>query len=413
MICLSFFYCIFLIICSIILIVLFFKFPKKNINLDFNKNEISVSKSIFHSLSSSLGTGNILGVGVILELFGPGILFWLALQSIVGFFLKFFETYFAIYYKRKDQDFLYVGGPMYYIKYGLNSKLLALCYAILCIFCCFTIGNIIQVKASYISIISLGITNKKLIVSLFVFIIFLSIYKGIKRITSLLEKIVPVMMISYLMLCFYVIYLRFDYLTDVFKLIFFEAFSPSYNKTSIVLLFLYGFLRGTFTNEAGLGSGSIAHGASGNSLIIKESLLEGLTPLIDTLFLCTLTGIVILLSGISLNNGETLFISAINKMIGNNGSKIVVDVLIIVFAFASIIGWYYYGETCFLYLFKKSKKIFIFIFLLVVVLSFYLSLDFAFKLSDISTILLSLINFPVLIILARKHLKNKNIDKTF
>ncbi len=397
-----YFFCLFLIIILFFLVSAFYFFYKK-INKKDIKDDVSVSKSIFHSLSSSLGTGNILGVGVVISIYGVGVLFWMGVQSIFGFFLKFYETYFTLYYRKRINN-KNIGGPMYYMEYGLNKKYLGIIYSILCLFCCFTIGNIVQIKAFDMIVFNDIKKNKNLIVICFILFLFISIYKGIKRISKILEKVVPIMITIYVVICFYILYINKNILLNSLILIVKEAF----NINSLKGLILYGFLRGTFTNEAGLGSGSISYGISEIKNIKKCALLEGLTPLIDTLFMCTITGLVIIVSKINFNSGEMLFVEAI-KIFLNDKGVFLSKILIILFAYASIIGWYYYGEVSYNYIFKTNKTIFLIAYLIFSLLSFYIPLDFAFVLSDIATILLSLLNFIVLGLLTIKFLKMKKI----
>ena len=381
------------------------KYTNEIINKDKN---ISSFQSLFHSLSSCMGTANIIGVSILILTFGPGVIFWMMVQAILGSIYKFFETFYTIKFRSINEKKENISGPMYYLSFVSNY--LGIIYSIFLIIVSLTLGNLIQINS--IKITFLKTFNFKIIyISIFLaFIIYLSIKDGIKKIVKYTDIIIPLVSIFYLLSCFIILYFQRINILSSIKLIFIDAFKiKSLLGISIYTLFKYGITRGLFSNEAGIGSGSIAFGASFNTNPKKEGLISMLNPIIDTLVVCFISSIVILSNNnlkYNINNPENFIIDIFIEHFGKYGSYIM-SISMFFFAFAAILGWYYFGEKGVEFLFKNPlyKKIYLFIFVLFSFLGFYINTNFIYKLTDVSILFLLVPNIIGLFILTKKNIK--------
>ena len=319
------------------------------------------------ALAGTVGTGNIAGVAGAIALGGPGAIFWMWCSAFLGMCTKFVEVTLAMHYREKNEAGEYVGGPMYYIKNGLKKHWhwLAFLYAAFGVLTVFGTGNATQVNTivtsidsalinfNVISADSTGTLNLVIgiIIAILVAMVLLG---GIKRIGTVTEKLIPFMALLYIVLALGVVVLNINNVPAAFASIFQGAFNPGAVTGGIVgSLFISmrrGVSRGIFSNEAGLGTGSIAHACASNVAPLEQGLFGIFEVFIDTIIICTLTGLVILCSGTFINFGSDqvgaeLTISGFTVTYGNWVS-IFTAVAMCCFAFSTIIGWGLYGSRC-------------------------------------------------------------------
>ena len=350
------------------------KFPtsmKNTIGRVFDKSKakdgsISPFQAVCTALAGTVGTGNIAGVAGAIALGGPGAIFWMWCSAFLGMCTKYVEVTLAMHYREKNEAGEYVGGPMYYIRNGLgkNWQWLAIIYAVLGVLTVFGTGNATQVNTIVTSvdsalinfnILSSGnLSTFNLILGIVIAILVaLVLLGGIKRIGKVTEKLIPFMALLYIVLALGVIVLNIKNVPSVFGMIFSGAFSPSAVTGGIVgSLFISmrrGVSRGIFSNEAGLGTGSIAHACADNDSAVEQGLFGVFEVFIDTIIICTLTGLVILCSGVGVTYGAAagaeLTISGFTATYGSWVS-IFTAIAMCCFAFSTILGWGLYGSRC-------------------------------------------------------------------
>ncbi|MBE6115109.1 MAG: sodium:alanine symporter family protein [Erysipelotrichaceae bacterium] len=335
---------------------------------------ITPFQAVCTALAGTVGTGNIAGVAGAIAVGGPGAVFWMWVSAILGMCTKFAEVTLAVHFREENENGEYVGGPMYYIKNGLGSKWmwLAYMYAVFGICAVFGTGNATQVNTITASIntalLNYGLIDKQstagsnLIIGIFIAIIVaLILIGGVKRIGRVTEKLVPLMALLYILLGCGLIVLRAEYIPSVFTMIFQGAFSPAAVTGGVVGSFFLsmqkGIARGIFSNEAGLGTGSIAHACADTSDPVKQGLFGIFEVFMDTIIICTMTALIILLSGVTIPYGTTmgaeLTISGFTTVYGNWVS-IFTAIAMCCFAFSTIIGWGLYGARCAEFLFGSK-----------------------------------------------------------
>ena len=323
-------------------------------------------QAVCTALSATVGTGNIAGVAGAIAIGGPGAVFWMWISAILGMGTKFAEVTLAVHFRERNQNGDYVGGPMYYIKNGLGKKWmwLAYLYAFFGVCAVFGTGNATQVNTitaaintalinfNLLSADTVSVSN--LIIGITICIIVaLILIGGVKRIGSVSEKLVPVMAVLYIVLGIGLIVMRFDRIPAVFASIFQGAFNPAACTGGIVGSFFIsmqkGVSRGIFSNEAGLGTGSIAHACADTNDPAQQGLFGIFEVFMDTIIICTMTALVVLLSGIDIPYGQAsgaeLTIAGFTSVYGNWVS-IFTAIAMCCFAFSTIVGWGLYGARC-------------------------------------------------------------------
>lgn len=331
-------------------------------------------QAVCTALAATVGTGNIAGVAGAIAIGGPGAVFWMWISAFLGMCTKFAEVTLAVHFREKNAEGDYVGGPMYYIKNGLDKKWhwLAVLFSIFGVCTVFGTGNATQsntiVTAIDSALLNFGLIDEAslsyshlilgLILTLLVGIVLLG---GVKRIGRVTEKLVPFMALLYIVLAVGVLLLNFTKIPAVFMSIIEGAFNPLSVTGGIVGSFFIsmkkGVSRGIFSNEAGLGTGSIAHACADTRDAVKQGLFGIFEVFTDTIVICTLTALVILCSGVSIKYGveagAELTISSFVNVYGNWVS-IFTAVAMCCFAFSTIIGWGLYGARCIEYLFSEK-----------------------------------------------------------
>jgi len=373
------------------------------------KGEISPFNALMTSLAATIGTGNIAGVATAIFLGGPGALFWMWCTALVGMATKYAEAVCAVKYREVDELGNHVGGPMYYIKNGLSKKWLWLApaFAGFGAIAGFGIGNTVQANSvADVLNSSYGIpawlTGAVLLV-----LVGAVILGGIKRIAQVAGRLVPFMAIAYLLAGLVVLTINAAEIPAAFDLIFTHAFTPvaatgGFAGAAVWAAIRFGVARGVFSNEAGLGSAPIAHAAARTKGPINQGLVAMLGTFIDTLIICSITGLAIITSGAwtSGETGASLTSLAFENTIPGVGSH-VVTIALAVFAFTTMLGWSFYGEKCVEYLLGvKSIKPFRILWCVAVPLGATADLGFIWLLADTLNALMALPNLIALVLLS-------------
>lgn len=323
------------------------------------KGDISPFNALMTSLSATIGTGNIAGVATALFFGGPGALFWMWCTALVGMATKYAEAVCAVHYREQDEQGNYSGGPMYYIKNGLgdNWRWLAACFAAFGALAGFGIGDGVQANSVASALSHSFDIDPKYTSAVLVLLVGMVILGGVKRISHVAGVLVPFMACAYLLAGLSIIFIYIDQLPAVLKLIVSSAFSGEAaaggaTGSAIMLAIRWGVARGIFSNEAGLGSAPIAHAAAQTDSPVRQGTIAMLGTFIDTIIVCSVTGLAILLTGaMSAHpelNGPQLSGAAFAMALPYG--DYIISIGLAVFAFTTILGWSYYGERCAVYL---------------------------------------------------------------
>ncbi len=347
------------------------------------EGEVSHFQALATAVSGTVGLGNIAGVALAIALGGPGATFWMIICGLLGMSTKFVECTLGVKYRDIGEDGTVYGGPMYYLSKGFKElgfagagKAMAVIFAILAVGASFGGGNAAQSNQAASQLASmLGWTggNAGTIIGIFLaLIVGAVIIGGIKRIASVTEKVVPVMAIIYVGACLFIIFANFSFLDDAFRLIFTQAFTPQAGLGGIFGVIVIGFQRAAFSNEAGSGSAPIAHSAVKTNYAASEGLVALLEPFIDTVVICTMTALVIIIynesggvfeyggngAGSVVINGQTVEGSVLTSMAFADTLPwfpYVLTLAIVLFAVSTMISWSYYGVQSWMYLFGRNK----------------------------------------------------------
>ena len=372
------------------------------------EGDITPFQALMTSLSATIGTGNIAGVATAIALGGPGALFWMWCTALVGMATKYAEAVCAVHYRERDAKGDYCGGPMYYIKNGLsgNWRWLAVAFAIFGSIAGFGIGNGVQANSVADALqssfgIDARITGGVLLVAVAAVVL-----GGVRRIADVAGVLVPFMAIAYLLAGLVVIAMSISELPAVIALVFESAFTGTaatggFAGAAVWAAIRFGVARGIFSNEAGLGSAPIAHAAAKTDSPVAQGMVAMLGTFIDTIIVCSVTGFVILLSGVwtSGESGAPLSAAAFDALIP--GGEYVVSIGLVLFAFTTILGWSYYCERCLVYL-VGVKAVLPFRLLWVVAIPFgaVAELEFIWLLADTLNALMAIPNLIALLLLS-------------
>ncbi len=333
------------------------------------EGEVSHFQALTAALSGTVGLGNIAGVAIAITVGGPGATFWMIIAGLLGMTSKFAECTLGVKYRDIGEDGTVYGGPMYYLTKGLSERgaivlgnVLAVLFAIFCIGGSFGGGNMFQSnQAAQIFNDTAGIEGESagfyfgLVMSVFVGIVIIG---GVKRIASVTEKVVPFMVGIYMFAALIVIGMNYDQLGSAFVSIFNGAFNPEGITGGIIGVLVQGFKRAAFSNEAGVGSAAIAHSAVKTKYAASEGIVALLEPFIDTVVVCTITALVIIITGNYINaegvSGVQLTSNAFSSAIP--WFPYVLTIAVVLFAFSTMISWSYYGLQSWLFLFGKTKR---------------------------------------------------------
>ena len=408
---------------------------KNTIGKIFDKTQardgsMSPFQAVCTALAGTVGTGNIAGVAGAIALGGPGAIFWMWCSAFLGMCTKFSEVTLAIHFREKNKNGEYVGGPMYYIKNGLSKKwhFLAVFYAVFGVLTVFGTGNATQVNTIVSSVntalMNFNIlkgepnSNVNLIFGIFIAaLVAMVLLGGIKRIGQVSEKLVPFMAVLYVILALGVIILNIQCVPEIFAQIVSGAFTPRAATGGIIgsmfLSMKKGVSRGIFSNEAGLGTGSIAHACADTDNAVHQGMFGIFEVFMDTIVICTLTGLVILLAAPNISYGQAagaeLTISGFTSTYGGWVS-ILTAIAMCCFAFSTIIGWGLYGSRCIEFLGgEKFVRPFLVVYSFVSIVGATMNLGLLWDISDTFNGLMAVPNLIALLMLSG-HVKKLAIE---
>lgn len=393
---------------------------------DASDGSITPFQAVCTALAATVGTGNIAGVAGAIAIGGPGAVFWMWISALLGMCTKFAEVTLAVHFRERNQEGDLVGGPMYYIKNGLGKKwqFLAVLFSLFGVLTVFGTGNATQVNTittaidsallNYNVCTSKTIPQINLILGIVIAVLVaLVLLGGVKRIGKVTEKLVPFMALFYIALAIGVVILNIGNLPTVFASIFEGAFNPRSVTGGVVgsifICMKRGVSRGIFSNEAGLGTGSIAHACADTQKPVKQGFFGIFEVFTDTIVICTLTALVILCSGVTINYGANagaeLTILGFTSTYGN-WISIFSAIAMCCFAFSTILGWGLYGARCIEFLFPpKVIKPFMVVYALVAIVGATMDLGLIWGIADTFNGLMSIPNLIALFLLSGTVIK--------
>ena len=369
----------------------------KDKNIDHN---VTPFQAVSTALASTIGIGSIAGIATAIVAGGPGSLFWMLVSAFFGMITKFSEVVLAVYFREKDNKGVHYGGPMYYIEKGIKQKWLAIIFSIFASIATFGAGNMTQ-SNSIANLLNETFKIPNIVSGIIVAVIVaIVIIGGIKRVSSISEKIVPFMAL-------------------LFSL---KSAGAGISGYVIVLAMRYGIARGVFSNEAGIGTAPIVHAASNSNNPVEQGMW-GIFEVFNTLIICILTGLIILSSDIYGNtnaDGAVLTSLAFKSALGYKG-EVILTLASVLFAFSTIIGWSYYGESCLGYITKRSKIVIMsykLIFIIAIVIGSSIDLKIVWSIADTFNGLMAIPNLiailllsPIVITLTKKYIRDpKSIE---
>ena len=373
------------------------------------EGDISPFNALMTALSATVGTGNIAGVATAVFLGGPGALFWMWAIAVIGMATKFSEAVLAVHFREKDALGNHVGGPMYYIKNGLGEKWkwLGILFAIFGMLAGFGIGNTIQsnsVAGALESTFGVHPLVTGIIIAVLVALVLIG---GIRRIGEVAGKLVPLMALFYVGGGLIILISHADKLPEAFGMIFYYAFNPiaatgGFAGAAVWAAMRFGIARGVFSNEAGLGSAPIAHAAAQTNNPIRQGTVAMLGTFIDTIIVCSITGLVIITSG-AWTSGETG--AALTSLAFETGlpgfGNYVVAIALAIFAFTTILGWSFYGERCIEFLFGvKAIVPYRVVWIIAIPVGATINLGFIWLVADTLNAMMALPNLIALLLLS-------------
>jgi AGCS family alanine or glycine:cation symporter len=390
---------------------------------DASTGDVSPFQALMTCLSATVGTGNIAGVATAIFLGGPGALFWMWCTALVGMATKYSEIVLAVHYREKDERGEYIGGPMYAIKNGLSKSWawLGFAFAIFGGLAGFGIGNMVQ-SNSMAEVMESSFHIERWVTGLVTTVIVaLVILGGIKRIARVSASLVPFMCVGYMLISLVVLGIYIDRIPAAFTLIFAHAFTPSaatggFAGAAVMMAMQYGVARGIFSNEAGLGTAGIAQAAGTTNSPVRSGLIGMIGTFIDTIVICSMTGLTIICSGVwtSGAKGASLSAAAFESALPGAGAYLLA-IALLVFTFTTILGWSYYGEKCWIYLAgRKTVLPFRILWVLAVFGGAVFQLDFVWLLADTLNALMAIPNLVALLLLSPVVIKltKDYFDKT-
>jgi AGCS family alanine or glycine:cation symporter len=394
------------------------KYDKKG-----DHGDVSHFKALTTALSATVGTGNIVGVALAIFAGGPGAIFWMWMTAFFGMMLKLVECTLALKYRVTNADGSVSGGPMYYMlalkdKIGPAAKVLAFIFAGAAVLCSLGTGNMAQSNSMADALNSNYGINVYLAGAVITILVLLIIVGGLKRIAEVTSKLVPAMAIFYFIAAITIIILFADKIPAAFQLIFEDAFSGRALGVGFVFMMIQGIRRGLFSNEAGQGSAPIAHAAAKTEFPIREGLVAAVEPLVDTLIICTLTALVIILTGAWEVGGKGVEMTTLGFSTGldaigiGSWAKHIITIGLLLFAFSTIISWSYYGTRAVQFFFgDKMIKPYLYVYGLFVFLGSIGKIDVVWNFVDMAITFMTLPNLIALVLFA--PVMKKEVDTYF
>jgi len=389
------------------------KFDKKE-----DQGDVNHFKALTTALSATVGTGNIVGVSLAIYLGGPGAVFWMWVTGFLGMILKYTECTLSHKYRRFNSDGTVSGGPMYYMEFGLKEKIgkaakvLAIVFGAAAILCSLGTGNMAQTNSMSDALLTNYSIPNWLSGIVITALVFMIVVGGIKRIAEVTSLLVPFMAIFYFLAALTVIGAEYDRIPAAFAMIISDAFTGTaatggFVGSTFVMTLIWGVRRGLFSNEAGQGSAPFAHAAAKTEYPAREGLVASLEPLVDTLIICTLTALVIILSG-AWNSGikgvgmTVLGMETGLSRIGVHGlGGHIVAIGLLLFAFSTVVSWNYYGTRASIYLFgEKSVRYYNYVYCTFVFFGCIWGIDLVWHFVDAVITFMTIPNLVALLLLA-------------
>ena len=370
--------------------------------------EVTHFQALSTALSATVGTGNIAGVATAISFGGPGALFWMWVTAFLGMATKFTESTLALRFREIDKGEV-AGGPMYTLLHGLNMKRTAMAFALFAMIASFGIGNLVQIN-SVVDGLGYAIPDiqeyKWLVGVIMALIVGMVIIGGVKRIARVASTIVPFMAMAYIAVAFTVLLINATEIPAAIAMILNHALNPwAVGGAAVGEAIRWGVARGLFSNEAGLGSSPMAHAAATTKEPVREGLVAMMEPFIDTLVICSMTGLAIVVTGAYTSApddvaGAALTAHAFSSAIGHSGAM-VVGVSLALFAFSTIIGWSYYGDRSAKFLFGQQAVMpYRLVYTVLIVVGAVVPLKLVWNIADVTNILMALPNLLALVLLA-------------
>ncbi len=384
--------------------------------------DVSPFQALMTCLSATVGTGNIAGVATAIFIGGPGALFWMWCTALVGMATKYSEIVLAVHYRERDEKGEYIGGPMYAIKNGLGKTWawLGFAFALFGGLAGFGIGNMVQAN-SMAEVLESTFHIERWVTGLVTMgIVAVVVLGGIRRIAKVSASLVPFMCIGYVLMSVVVLAIYVDRIPAAFALIFKHAFTPAaatggFAGAAVLMAIQFGVARGIFSNEAGLGTAGIAQAAGTTNSPVRSGLIGMIGTFIDTIIICSLTGLTIICSGVwnSGIKGASLSSAAFETALPGVGAY-ALAIALLIFTFTTILGWGYYGEKCWIYLAgRKTVLPFRLVWVLAVFGGAVFQLDFVWLLADTLNALMAIPNLisllllsPVVVALTKNYFNN-------
>ena len=379
---------------------------------ELDTGEITHFQALSAALSATIGTGNIAGVATAIAAGGPGAVFWMWVTAFFGMSLKFTSCSLAVKYRKVNADGTVSGGPMYFLSMGLGQKWLGWLFALFAMVASFGIGNMVQANSVAAPLFDNYQVPKIATGLVLAVLTALVIIGGIRRIAQVASRIVPFMTVVYLLGALLVLVLMVDKIPAAFALIFKSAFTGHSAAGgalgyTVAQAMRFGVARGVFSNESGLGSAPIAHAAARTEEPVREGLVAMLGPLVDTLIICTMTALVILVTGAwkSGLDGATLTSQAFSMALPGEGQwslgRMIVSFGLVFFAFSTLISWSYYGDRATEFIFgARSVLIYRIVYVFLIPVGAMIQLKAVWLLSDITNGLMALPNLIGVVLLS-------------
>lgn len=387
------------------------------------KGSVTPFQALTTALASTVGTGNIIGTCQAIAMGGYGAIFWLWIAALLGMIIKYSEVVLSVHFRERNKKGDWVGGPMYYIVNGMgkNWKWLAILFACFAILASFGIGNLSQANSisesinnaltAFVPSLSESHNTISLIIGITMAILTaVALLGGIKRIGKVTEYLVPFMSFFYITFSLIVIFANIGNIGDAFSKIFVGAFHPqavlgAASGIALKEALVWGLRRSAFSNEAGLGSAAIAHAAAETKGPVQQGLHGIFEVFADTLVICTLTGLTVVISGVDVAFGvkpsSELITSAFATVFGEKFASVFVAIALMFFAYSTILGWSLYGTRCIEYVFGlKATKVYQVIFTVMIIVGATTSLDIAWDIADTFNGLMAIPNFIALFALS-------------
>ena len=383
-----------------------------------DKGDINHFSALSTALSATVGTGNIVGVALAIYFGGPGAVFWMWITGFLGMILKYVECTLSNKYRQFNSDGTVTGGPMYYMEFGLKDKLgkfariLALIFAVATMVCSLGTGNMAQSNSISDALMTNYAVPHWFTGLILTTLVLLVIVGGIRRIAEVTSRLVPFMAVLYFISAVVVLVANYNDVPQAFQLIFHDAFTGTaatggFVGSTFMMTLLWGVRRGLFSNEAGQGSAAIAHAAAKTKYPAREGLVASVGPLVDTLIICTLTALLIIVTGTwdSGEKGVGMTILGLSKGLTRLGiehtGRHIVGVGLLLFAFSTMISWSYYGSRAANYLMgEKAIKPYSYVFGLFVFLGSIWGIDLVWHFVDMVITFMTIPNLIALLLLA-------------